>query len=456
MVVSAELVDARNNRSLWGESYEGKLSDVLRVQREITADISAHLREKLTREQMAHVTKSATADPEAYEWYLKGRYYWEQRTPEGLEKARDFFNQAIARDPKFAQAYVGLADYWAVAPDFLRVALSESLPNEKAAALKALALDNDSPGAHLALANAYWDNWEWANAEREFQRTLELDPKFANGHHWYGLSLSWLGRHQEAIAHLQRAVELDPTNLHYKDNLGEGYQNARQYDRALEQLNTIVAIDPNFAIAYGELGDLYRALGKYDLWLLNWKKKAALNKNPYRVKLVDQLSQAYAAGGYPAAVHCIIELQKQQLPTMYVDPANVAYEYAALGNKDEAFRWLQRAYAERSRALQWIQVERSMDALRSDPRYVDLLRLMGMWPRSWVCSSVVRVRAGLGRPVIMPEAYPRPATYTSYLWDTTLGATDKRDILPYALAKQASVAIHLRAHPAQPASIAYD
>jgi tetratricopeptide (TPR) repeat protein len=187
-----------------------------------------------------------------------------------------------------------------------------------------------------------------------------------------------LGRHQEAITHLQRAVELDPTNLHYRDNLGEGYQNARQYDRALEQLNMTVAIDPNFAIGYGELGDLYRALGKYDLWLLNWKKKAALNKNLYRITLVDQLSQAYAAGGYSAAVHQIIQLQKQQLPNMYVDPANIAYEYAALGNNDEAFQWLEKGYAERSRALQWIQVEPSMDGLRSDPRYTDLLRRMGM------------------------------------------------------------------------------
>jgi len=378
IVLSAELVDARNNRSLWGENYEGDVSDVLRVQRKIASELSARLRENLTQEQKAQVSKTPTADPEAYQWYLTGRYLWEKRTPDGLEKARDLFNQAIARDPNFAQAYAGLADYWAVAPDFLRVPLSESLPNEKTAALKALALDNASPDAHLAMANAFCDNWEWLNAEGEFRRALELDPTFANAHHWYGLYLSWLGRHQEAIAHLQRAVELDPTNLHYRDNLGEGYQNARQYDHALEQLNMTVAIDPNFAIGYGELGDLYRALGKYDLWLLNWKKKAALNKNLYRITLVDQLSQAYAAGGYSAAVHQIIQLQKQQLPNMYVDPANIAYEYAALGNNDEAFQWLEKGYAERSRALQWIQVEPSMDGLRSDPRYTDLLRRMGM------------------------------------------------------------------------------
>ena len=313
MVVSAELVDARNNRSLWGENYEGKLSDVLRVQQEIASEISARLGEKLTREQKAQVTKAATTDPEAYQRYLQGRYYWEKRTPDALEKARDFFNQAIARDPKFAEAYVGMADYWAVVPDYLHVALSESLPNEKAAALKALALDNNSPAAHFALGNAYCDNWEWTSAEREFQRALELDPKFANAHHWYGIYLSWMTRHQEALAHLQRAVELDPLNIKYNDNLGEGYQNARQYDRALDQFKKTIALDPNGDIGYGELGNLYRSMGKYDLWLLNWKKQATLNKNPYRITAAEKVSRAYAAGGYPAAVRQIIELQKQAL-----------------------------------------------------------------------------------------------------------------------------------------------
>jgi tetratricopeptide (TPR) repeat protein len=149
-------------------------------------------------------------------------------------------------------------------------------------------------------------------------------------------------------------------------------------DRALDQLNQTIAIDPKFAIGYGELGDLYRALGKYDLWLLNWKKKQALNKNPYRITLIEQLSRAYAEGGYPAAVRRIIELQKQALPQRYVDPADIAYEYAALGNREEAFRWLDMAYAERSPSLQVIQVAPSMDALRSDARYGNLLRRMGI------------------------------------------------------------------------------
>jgi DNA-binding winged helix-turn-helix (wHTH) protein/TolB-like protein len=377
LAVSADLIDARNNRNLWGAKYDGKLSDALGVQHEIVLGISTRLREKLTREEKAQLNTIPTTNPEAYQAYLKGRYYWEKRTPDALQQARDHFNQAIARDPTFAQAYVGLADYWAVAPDFLSVALSEALPNEKAAALKAIALDGDDAPAHLALANAFFDNWEWENAEREYQRTLELDPKFSNAHHWYGLSLSFIGRHPQALVHLQRAVELDPLNLKYSANLGLGYLNARQYDRALDQLSKTLQLDPNFFMTYEYLGELYRATGKYELWLQSWAKKAALNKNAYRLSAVEQLSRAYAAAGYPAAVRQIIEVEKQELPWGYIDPAELAYEYAALGNKDEAFRWLKKAYKERSRSLQTVQIEPSMDALRSDPRYVDLLRGMG-------------------------------------------------------------------------------
>jgi tetratricopeptide (TPR) repeat protein len=307
-----------------------------------------------------------------------GHYYLEKRTPESLEKARDFFNRAIAQDPNFAQAYVGLADYWSVAPDYLHIAVSESLPKEKAASLQALALDGRSAAAHLALANAYCDTWDWNQAEGEFQQALRLDPNFANAHHWYGLYLSWRGQHQEGLAHLERAVELDRTNLKYNDNLAEGYLNAREYDRALVQLNKTVAMYPDSSILYNDLGDLYRAMGKYDLWLESWKKQAVLSRNQYRVAAIEQISRTYRAKGYSAAVRRIIEIKKQRLPHVYVDPADIAYEYAALGNHDKTFEWLEKAYGERSRSLQWIEVQPTMDGIRSDPRYLDLLQRMGI------------------------------------------------------------------------------
>jgi tetratricopeptide (TPR) repeat protein len=216
------------------------------------------------------------------------------------------------------------------------------------------------------------------NLKRKFQQALQLNPNFANAHHWYGIYLSWSGRHEEALSHLRRAVELDPANLKYNDNLAEGYQNAWEYDHALVQLNKTIAMYPDSSILYNDLGDLYRAMGNYDLWLESWRKQAELSTNQNRVALIDQISRAYRAGGYLAAVRRIIQVKQQRLPHVYVDPAEIAYEYAATGNKEATFLWLEKAYREHSRSLQPIQVQPTMNGFRSDPRYLDLLHRMGM------------------------------------------------------------------------------
>jgi len=380
LLVSVELTDARTNRNLWSERYDRKLSDVIAVQREIAGEISARLREHLSGTQKAGLERNGTADPEAYQLYLKGHFYWEKRTPEALEKARDYFNQAIARDPAYARAYVGLADYWAVVADYEPIPQSKAQPQAKAAALKALALDEKLPEAHATLAEAHADAWEWAEWEREMQRALELDPNFANAHHWYGLQLSWLGRSQEGIAHLQRAVELDPLNLKYNDNLGQSYVNARKFDEGLDQLKKTIEMDPNFAGTHGDLMILYRATGKYNLWLEEWKKTAVLNNDRDDLALAEESAKAYARSGYKAAVARGIELSKEMSARAYVDPGSVAYEYGCLGDKEQTFRWLEKGYAEKSRRLLSIKVQFCLDSLRSDPRYADLLRRMGLKP----------------------------------------------------------------------------
>ena len=380
LTVSVEFTDPRSNRNLWSEQYDRKVADLLSVQREIAAEISARLRERLSGEQKAKVDRGGTADPEAYQLYLKGRYYWEKRTPESLEKARDYFQQAIAKDHGYARAYVGLSDYWAVISDYAPVPATEAQPQNKEAALKALALDDKLPEAHAALAGAYSDAWDWAGWERESQRALELDPNFANGHHWYGLELSWLGRHQEALAHLKRAVELDPLNLKYNDNLGQGFLNARLYDQALEQMKKTLEMDPNFPGTHGDLAATYRNLGRHDLWLEEWRKHAVLNGDREDIEIAEAAAQVFAKSGYQAAVRRIIEMRKQLSTRHYVDLTDIAYQYAALGDKEETFRWLEKAYAERSRGLQVVKIVRDLDFLRSDPRYADLLRRMGLQP----------------------------------------------------------------------------
>jgi len=379
LVIDVELTDARSNRNLWSEQYNRKLSDVLAVQSEIAGEVSARLREKLAGKAPAQIARGGTSDPAAYQLYLQGRYYWEKRTQEALDKSRDFFDQAIAKDPGYALAYVGLADYWTVIPDYAPVPKSEALPNCKAAAEKAVSLDDQLPAAHLALASTYWDSWEWAAAEREFQRTLQLDPNFSNAQHWFGLYLSWLARHQEAIPHLQRAVELEPFNLVYNSNLAAGYSDAGMYDQALAQLTKTLAMDPNFSYAHTVLSGVYLRQRRYDLWLVESKKAVDLANVAPNIAVVDAAQRGYSKGGYHAAVASALEERlKQKKNGSYEDPATIAYDYAALGDKEQTFRWLETAVAEKSGRMEIIKIVPELDPLRSDSSYLAILRKMGL------------------------------------------------------------------------------
>jgi len=378
LIVSAELIDARTNHNLWGDQYDRKLSDALAVQQEITSAISAKLREHLSGETQKAVGKGGTKDPEAYQLYLKGTYYWEKRTPESLEKSKDYFNQAIDKDPSYALAYVGLANYYSVVPDYSPISNSEILPKERSAAQKAVAIDDSLAESHTSLASAYWDSWDWDAAEREFKRALELNPNYGNAQHWYGLFLSWLARHAEAIPHLRRAVELDPLNLQYNSNLGQVLGAARQYDASVEQLKRTLEIDPNFGQAHLQLSGEYRNMGKYDLWLEEWKKGATLFDDREDLAIAEEVARVYFQSGRKAALAREIELRKQLAKRRYVDPTEIAYRYADVGDKDQAFLWLEKAYAEKARGLQSIKAGRAFEPFHSDPRYIDLLKRMGL------------------------------------------------------------------------------
>ena len=378
LIISSELIDARTSRNLWGDQYDRKLSDVQAVQQDITSAISTRLREHLSGETKHQVQKGGTTDPEAYQDYLKGHYYWEKRTPETLEKSKDYFNQAIEKDPNYGLAYVGLADYYNVLSDYSPVPESEAAPKAKAAAQKALAIDSSLPEAHAALAAAHWSLFEVADSEREFQRALELNPNFANAHHWYGLFLSWEARHPEAISHLRRAVELDPLNLQYNSNLGQVLGNARQDDACVEQLKKTVEMDPNYAQAHGQLRNSYRDMGKYDLSLEEWKKASTLFNDHEDLAIAEDAARAYARSGPKASLAREIELKKQLAKRRYVDPADIAYIYAALGDKEQTFVWLGKALAEKSGGLQVVKIVRPLEQWHSDPRYIDLLKRVGM------------------------------------------------------------------------------
>jgi serine/threonine protein kinase/tetratricopeptide (TPR) repeat protein len=274
LVVSVELTDVRTNRNLWSEQYDRKLSDALSVQREIAGEISARLRERLTGEQKAKLNTGGTSDPEAYQIYLKGRYYWDKRTPEALNKGRDYFQQAVERDPNYALAYVGLAEYYAVISDYTYVPYSETNPKVKTYATRALAIDDTQAEAHALLAIAHDVDWEWAAAGREFERALELNPNVSRTHVLYGYHFDYLGSHEQALMHFRRAVELEPLNLNANENLADEYFSSRQYDQVIEYQKKTLEIDPTFGNAHFDLARAYLFTGKYDLWLEEWEKAA--------------------------------------------------------------------------------------------------------------------------------------------------------------------------------------
>jgi serine/threonine protein kinase/tetratricopeptide (TPR) repeat protein len=380
LFISAELTDTRTNRSLWGERYDRKLSDALSVQREIATEISSRLRERLTGEQKNQVTKGGTNNPEAFQLYLKGRYYWDKRTSEGMEKAKDYFNQAIEKDPKYATAYVGLADLYYVWPDTGPVPLpnSEAAPKARAAAEKALALDDSLAEPHAVLGGVYGSFFEWDRAEREFRRALELNPKEANAHHWYAYLLTQMGRSDEAIAEAKRAAELEPLNLKFSDSVGVVYRSAGQYDKAIEQLEKVLEMDPNYASSVANLAFTYKDTHQYDLWLQEWKKWATLANDNEELAIAEEAARVYGKSGYPATIKKIIELKLQLAKRRYVDPYEIGCLYAEPGDKDQAFAWLEKAYSEKSDGLGYIKLNSELDSLRSDPRYVALLKKMGL------------------------------------------------------------------------------
>jgi serine/threonine protein kinase/Tfp pilus assembly protein PilF len=378
LVISAELIDARSNRSLWGDRYDRKMSDLVSVQQDISGAIAARLRERLSGDAAKPEVQGGTSDPEAYQLYLKGQYYFEKRTPESLQKARDYFNQAIQKDPTYAMAWAALAADYYVEPDYAPVSNAENLPKARAAAEKALAINDRLAEPHAILGGIHNSLFEWDAGEREFGRAIELNSNDANTRNWYAFFLSQMGRHNEAVIQAKRAVELDPLNLKYNDTLAAMYRDARQYDLAIEQYRKTLDIDPNYASALMNLSSTYAGLHQYDPWLENWKKAATVINDRDELEMAEEAARVYSKSGYRAAISRVIELQLGLKKRRYVDPADIAYNYADLGEKEQAFSWLEKAYSEKSDRLAWVKVETRMESLRSDPRYAALLKRMGL------------------------------------------------------------------------------
>jgi TolB-like protein/DNA-binding winged helix-turn-helix (wHTH) protein/Tfp pilus assembly protein PilF len=380
LIIQADLLDVTDGSQLWGEQYHRKFSDVLAVQEEIAKQISEGLRLKLTGEEQKRLTRHHTENAEAYQLYLKGRYYWNKRTAESLNKGVEYFQQAIDKDPNYALAYAGLTDsYSLLGSSTGGLSPKETFSKAKAAAAKALAIDDTLSEAHAALALVHLRyDWDWSATEREIKRAIALNPNYATTYHWYADYLVVMGRLDEAIAQIKRAQELDPLSLIINTVLGLRLYHARQYDQAIEQCQKTLEMDPNFAQAHFALGEAYEQKAKYEEAIAELQKATTLS--PSSPFLFSALGHAYAMSGQAGEAMKILEKLQRLSRQRYVSPHEMAMIYTGLGEKDQAFAWLEKAYADRSWRLPFLNVEPRFDGLRPDPRFADLVRRVGLEP----------------------------------------------------------------------------
>jgi TolB-like protein/Tfp pilus assembly protein PilF len=390
LLVSAELVDTRDNSHIWGEQYNRKLSGLLALQKDISREISDKLRLRLSGEQKERLTKRYTESTEAYQLYLKGRYHWNKWTPEGWQKSIEYFQQAIEKDPSYALAYVGVSNAYNALGFFAVMLPREAWPKAEEAAVKALTIDDTLGESHAALGGVkYLYDWDWTAAERELKRAIELNPNDEVAHTVYAYYLHSMGRANEGLAEMKRAYELDPLSIRINSSLADmlAFAHAhRQYDQAIEQFRKTIELEPaQWALegVYWHLGAVYEKKGMYVEAIAEYQKSMKLSGDS---DLAAALEQDYKTSGFREAKRVVMQKNLKKIIEASkrgrVPPLDFAIIYAELGEKEQAFEWLEKAYEERSSALVHLGdgTVCTCDALRSDPRFADLLRRIGLPP----------------------------------------------------------------------------
>jgi TolB-like protein/DNA-binding winged helix-turn-helix (wHTH) protein/Flp pilus assembly protein TadD len=371
-----QLIYATADRHLWAQAYERDLKDVLTLQANLAQDIASEIQLKLTSQQQANFA-ARSVDPEAYELYLQGRYFWNKRDPAGFTKAVDYFQQAIAKEPTYAAAYAGLADSYALSGGFNLIPVEQAMPRAQAAAEKALELDSNLAEAHASLGLiAPFNNWNWADAARHYQRAIELNPNYATARHWYAEGyLMPVGRADEAIAEIRKAQELDPLSAVIAADLGKELYLVHKYDDALVELRRALELDPNFVSAHNWISDTLLEKRMYNDAMAELEKA-----KPFREERVyiRQTAYLYARMGRRAQARAALAKSLQLSKGKPVSSGAVALIHAALGDKDESFQWLEKACTERSSFMTSLKYWSVFDPLRADPRFADLLRRVGL------------------------------------------------------------------------------
>jgi tetratricopeptide (TPR) repeat protein len=376
--ISVQLVDTRDSHVIWGQQFNRKLTDLLQMQEEIAREISESLRIRLTGKEQQQLAKHDTQNTEAYRLYLQGRYYWNKRTAAGFKKAIEYFQQALERDPNYALAYAGLSDTYSSLGSYQVIPSAEAAPNAEAAARRAVDLDETLAEGHNSLASILFDRFDFEGADREFRRAIELNPSYSTAHHWYGLFLGVMGRADASIAELKLAHELDPFSPIINANYAFVYYQAGRYEEAIALCRKTLELDANFSPAHEYLGQVYLETGNYAEAIAELEKDVALSPGDAAAKA--ELGYGYGrAGRKKEALKIIEELTRTSRHT-YVSPYDVAVVYVGLDQKDEAFRWLEKAYQEHSVRLWNLKAHPRFARLRSDPRFQDLMRRVGFAP----------------------------------------------------------------------------
>jgi TolB-like protein/Tfp pilus assembly protein PilF/class 3 adenylate cyclase len=369
--VNVQLINAATHAHLWADTFDRKLTDIFAVESDIAKTIAETLQAKLTGAEKTAVAKRPTANTEAYKLYLKGRFFWNKRTGADLRTAIDYFNQALGKDPSYALAYAGLADSYALLHFYGAASSANSFPQAKAAAKRAVELEDTLGEAHTALAKVLYDyDWDFAASDKEFQRAIELNPNYATAHHWHSELLATMERFDEAIAESKRAQELDPLSLIINTDLGEVYLGARQYDKAIEQLRKTIEMDPRFYYAHRRLGEVLQLKGQLDDAIAEYRKAVELNDDPSVLAL---LGQAYARAGQREEAQRILVRLNEEARLRYVSAYSFALMYLGLGDKERAVDELERAYRERA-DIDFINIDPMLDDLRSNPRFEALVQ----------------------------------------------------------------------------------
>jgi DNA-binding SARP family transcriptional activator/alkylated DNA nucleotide flippase Atl1 len=378
LTVTAELVDTSDGSVLWGEQYRSTQTDLLKIQEELAGKISAQLKVKFTADERRRMAKQYTADPEAYIFYLKGRFLWNKRTAEGLKKAIEYFEKAIRRDRAYALAYAGLADCYNLLSLYNVMAPNEAMTKAKEAARKALEIDPALAEAHssLALTHLYYD-WDWRAAEREFRKAIELNANYATAHHWYHEYLTALGRFDEQLAQILRAEELDPLSLIINTDVGWGLYYARKYDRAVEQLRRTLELDSNFPVAHLMLALAYAQQHCLDDALASVERSLQLSSDDPLILAVGALGYIHALAGRTREARQVIQrLHKSKV--RYASDYCQALVFAGLGEAGAAIHSLERAFELRYDRLIYLKVEPIFDPLRNEPAFGALIRRLGL------------------------------------------------------------------------------